>query len=78
MPSPVVKYEKDGLTFPTALEHVINGMKIARYEWGGDPDEYVTRHKEWLCIHHAGEPKDQFHALLVSDGDLLADDWYVI
>lgn len=65
------------MDFPDALRQVIAGHRITKLEWQNE-DTYLTRSDEFLCIHKAGEPDDQFHALMISDGDLLGQDWVVL
>ena len=78
MPSPVVKQQSsENLTFPKALEYVISGNRISKKEWD-DKDTYVVKADGWLCIHKSGEPEETLHALMINEGDLLGEDWYLL
>lgn len=61
------------LTFPQALNQLIDEKKITRVEWN-DPQEYGILHDKFLCIHTKGK----LHSWLVSESDLLAIDWMVV
>lgn len=61
------------LTFPQALNKVIDGKTITRVEWE-DKEEYGLLRNSFLEIHTKGK----FHQWIVSEGDLIAIDWYVL
>lgn len=72
--SPVIKLETvKTMTFPEAMQEVINNHKVTRTEWN-DVNEYGFRANERLMIHTKG--KD--HQWLVSSGDMDAIDWVLI
>lgn len=78
MPSPTVTQPtNNNLRFPEALEYVIKGNRISKEEWN-NPKTYIVKADGWLCIHNADEPEDKLHALMINEGDLLGEDWYVI
>jgi len=68
--SPVSKLE---MTFPQAIEKIIMGKKLTRREWG-NKEIYIVLEGGVLKIKKI----DGFHPLLVSDGDMLAEDWIVV
>lgn len=61
------------IAFPFAIEMLIGGKKIRRKEWESE-DEYGLLKDNFLMIHR----NDKFHTWIVSEGDLLAQDWVVI
>lgn len=67
------KKEPTLLTLPQALNLVIDGKKIARYEWES-PDVWCSLEGDMLCIFR-GDTDKQFHHWSINDGDLLAQDW---
>lgn len=73
--SPVPKTRKVivQLSFPKAMEEIVNGKQIRRQEWG-DLDEYCLLKDSFLMIHRNGK----FHGWTVSEGDMLAIDWVVV
>lgn len=72
--SPVFKKkEPTTLAFPAAIEAVIGGKKVRREEWA-DAEEFCLLKDNYLSIHRNGK----FHAWIVSEGDLLAQDWVII
>lgn len=76
MASPTPKKKKQVLmTFPQALNELIDGKKISRVEWA-DTDEYFLLNTEYLSVHHSSD--DKVHQLLVREADLLAIDWIVV
>lgn len=62
------------LDFADAIRQVIDGRRVRRLEWQ-DADVCVFRADGFLKIRKSD---GTLHALLVSDGDLLAMDWVVI
>ena len=73
----------DDLTmdFPEAIRQVTQGKRITRVAWANQ-DIYLLRSGGYLCIRKLGvqasKITEEFQAVLVSDGDLLADDWIVV
>ena len=72
-PTPPKKPQHALLTFPQALNFVIDGKRVTRVDWG-NVEEYGFLKDGWLSIRTKGE----IHTWLVSEGDLLAIDWYVL
>lgn len=58
------------MSFPEALKEVVNGRKITKLEWS-DSHINVFLGGGFLVI----QKPDGLHKLLVSDGDLLGQDW---
>ena len=75
-PLPNKKKVKLEMSFPHALEVVIGGGKVRRLEWA-DQKEHLVLKDEYLKVYRikTGETKYGFHALLVTEGDLMAIDW---
>ena len=74
MASPLIEIiRSDALTFPKAIQEIIDGNKVTRVEWDSK-EEYGFMDKEVLQIHTKG--KD--HKWIVSEGDMKATDWMVI
>jgi len=63
------------MTFAEAMVDLISGKSIKRKEWG-DIDEYGLLKDGWLMIHKS--EMNRFDIWKVSDGDLLAEDWYTV
>jgi len=60
------------MSFPDAMKKVIEGKKVRRLEW---PDEdYSFLKDEWLSIFTKGK----FHTWLVSAGDMLDVEDYIV
>ena len=76
MASPVIEAKSKNLTFPDAIQKLIDGEKISRIEWDSKkeyaymPDEP----NEDLLIHTKG--KD--HVFQIRRCDALATDWIVL
>ena len=70
MPSPVT----ETMDFPNALYKVMNKGKITRLEWG-NPNLYVLL-KDGFLMHRKAD--GSFDQLLVSDGDMMGEDWVVV
>lgn len=62
------------LTFPQALNEVIDGRKITKQEW--DNAEYYGELKDGYLMLH--KPDGKYYQWLINDGDLLGFDWLVI
>ena len=77
--SPSRSKEKNGepekLTFPQAMEKIIQGFKVHKLEWK-NKEWYACKEGGWLKIHKP--PLGTVHQWLVSDGDLLGEDYVVI
>lgn len=72
--------EKDSgeLTFPLAIQAVVNGQRIARNEWE-DKTSFGCMNKAndgntYLMIYREGT----FYTWIVTDADMVAEDWYIL
>jgi hypothetical protein len=75
--SPVgIKKEKPVvmMDFPSAMKEVIQGRKVRRIEWESE-EVFVFLHDKYLSIQYPGKSPSP---LLVSDGDLMGEDWIVL
>lgn len=68
------KNKRKELSFPDAIQEVINGKKVTKTDWN-NPNIYIFLKDERLKIHLTDE-KD--HDLIVSEQDLLGIDWETI
>jgi hypothetical protein len=75
-PTPLPKNIKDepGLTFDKAIKCVMGGGKITKKEWNS-PESYGFLNGKWLSLH---KPDGINYQWLISDGDMLGEDWVVI
>lgn len=71
-PLPRKQGESITMDFPDAIRKVIEGKKIARISWANDDYGFVK--DDFLSIFTKGA----FHTWLVSQGDLEAEDWFVV
>jgi hypothetical protein len=60
------------MDFPEAMRAVIEGNKITRLEWHNS--DYAFLHGDRLRLMREGG----LHDWLVSDGDMLAQDWVIV
>lgn len=71
--SPLIQDVIQGMSFPEAITHVIEGKRITRTEWD-NPGTYLEISGEYLIIHEDNEN----HPILLRDGDLLGTDWEIV
>lgn len=64
---------EDRLTFPEAIAELMEGRLITREEWD-NKNEYGLLKDGILMIFTKGK----HHKWIVSDGDLMADDWLIL
>ncbi len=63
------------MSFADCLLAILDGSKARRVEWPDD-GTYITMRDGKVVIF---KPEDNMvHPLVVSDGDILADDWMII
>ena len=62
------------LDFPTAIQAVTEGKKTTKLEWG-NPEFYGVLKDGLLMLH---KPDGNFYQWIVSDGDLLGQDWIIL
>lgn len=60
-------------SFSDAIGWIAEGKRVTRLEWD-DQEEYGHLKDHWLMIH----TKEKDHTWLVSESDLMADDWVII
>lgn len=73
--SPVIKKKVNPeVSFPIAIQAVIDGKRITKLEWGNDG--YYGLMKDGFLMLHKPDGKD--YTWTVSDGDLLGLDWVVL
>lgn len=79
--SPIVRRQPGQMTFPEAIQEVIDGQQITRVEWN-DPEIYVCLRFGKLLITSMKEGQKDPSAppapLIMTEGDLLATDWIVV
>ena len=65
-------------SFGEALELLTEGHKVTRLDW--DSGHYLTLHENQgqNQVHIFKPDTGKLHPLLVSDGDILADDWVIV
>lgn len=73
LPKKIEVKDEDTLTFPQAMEAVIEGKRVTKKEWD-DVDSYGVMKDGYLIIHRDG--KD--HQWLVSEADMVGKDFIVI
>lgn len=72
--SPLPKTPNPALNdFPAAIALIRDGAKMTKLEWK-NPEIYILLRNTHLQIHLA----DGFHDLIVSDGDMMGNDWVVV
>ena len=72
--SPIVnKGTAKTMSFPEIIQKILVGKKVTRLEWESN-NEYGFMKDETLCVHTKG--KD--HTWVVSKGDMMGNDWFVI
>ena len=83
--SPIIlKKAEPTMTFPQAMEKVIEGKSITRLEWG-DKQSYafLSELTNMLMINNTVEDpqknvKKGLHTWIVCEGDMKAADWVVV
>ncbi len=66
--------EQKDMNFSEAIREVIRGQKVTKREWR-DSRVYICRFDGYLVIHKID---NMFHKLIVTDGDLLGEDWVIV
>ncbi len=64
---------KQMMDFPNAMRAAIEGKCVTRLEW--DNPEIIVRLDNHLVIKLADET---IHDLIVSDGDMIGEDWIIV
>lgn len=70
--SPTPQKKQEVMTFPEAMQAIIDGKRVARVEW--DNEDFCFLDGQWLSIRRNGV----VHAWQVNDGDMLGTDWVVV
>lgn len=65
------------MSLSNAISELLDKKRITRKEWD-DRRSYVIIADNLLSIHKAGESDDKLRPWIISDADLLADDWRVL
>lgn len=73
MPSPIVSKTLEEMSFPQAIEHIVLGEKMTRLDWM-DLGTYIFLRDGFLSLKNS----EGIHRLLVSDADMLANDWVIV
>lgn len=74
VPTPKVEGVVDTLSFPEAIGEVMKMKKITRKEWN-DVGTYGFLNGDVLSLHKSDNVNYKW---IISDGDLMATDWYVL
>jgi len=69
-PSAIYKLTVPTLTFPDAMQSVIDGKRITKQEWD-NPGHYAELRNGLLMIYL----DTGWHKWIVSDGDMMGTDW---
>ena len=62
------------INFIDIIGKLLEGKKLTRKEWN-DKRHYVCMKDSLLYIHKAGEKDDLLRPWIISDVDMLAEDW---
>jgi len=62
------------MTFPEAMQAVLDGKTVTKLEWNDPENEYACIHEETFLLHLA----DGWHKWTVNTGDVLGTDWVVV
>lgn len=70
----IIKTQPKGMDFPSAIREVIAGKKIHKLEWE-NKNYYGFLNVDKLSFH---KPDGNNYQWIISDGDLMGDDWIII
>jgi len=73
-PLPQTANDQPKYAFDEAIREVKGGAKITKIEWS-NPEYYGLLSGGFLMLH---KPDGKLYQWLVSDGDMLGEDWIVI
>lgn len=65
------------MLFTEIVESLLQNKKVTRKEWG-DKRTYLIISESLLSLHKAGEKEEVARPMIISDIDLIADDWEVL
>jgi hypothetical protein len=71
-PEPKEEWKPDLITFPEAIKEITIGRKVSRVAW--PKSDYGILKDSYLMLFIDGE----FKKWLVRDGDMIAEDWFVV
>lgn len=69
----IINDKKELLTFHQIIDLLLDGKKVTRVEWKNE-QIYGELRDNTLQLNKMGK----VHAWIVSDGDMMGEDWYVI
>ncbi len=61
------------MNFNEAVQEILDNKKVSRYDWK-DEETYIFLNENILSI----KKEDGIHPLIVSDADMIAEDWMVV
>ena len=73
VPSAIPNHTVQTLTFPDAMQSVIDGYRITKQEWGNS-GHYVELRNGLLMIYL----DDGWHKWIINDGDMMGTDWIIL
>lgn len=65
------------MSFTDAVKEILDGKRITRKGWD-DKRHYVLLQDYLLHLHKAGEKETDTHPWIISEEDLVADDWGIV
>lgn len=65
------------MSFTDIVKELLSEKRMTRQEWG-DRRHYVLLRDYILMLHKAGEAEEDLHPWIISESDLVADDWSVL
>ncbi len=71
-PRPAVEHPRV-MTWAAAQAELIEGKKLTRLAWGNDDQIFL-----FANVLHLQKSDGTLHVLMVSSGDMTADDWMVV
>lgn len=64
------------IEFDQALKEILDGKRVTRKDWE-DKRHYGLMKDEMLQIHKSGEAEGVTHPWILTEWDLIGDDWFV-
>ena len=65
------------MSFTDAIKALLEGKRITKVEWG-DKRHYGLLEDYILMLHKAGEAEKDTHPWILSEEDLVGEDWEVV
>jgi hypothetical protein len=65
------------MSFPQIIENILGTNRVTRESWD-DKRHYVLLKDYILQLHKAGESEDTLHPWILSEEDLMGDDWMIV